>query len=531
MRAGASAAAQKAPHVGLVLAGLALGILLAALDQTVVGTSLYTIVGDIGGFEHFAWLFSAYMLASTIVIPIAGKLSDIYGRRPVYIAGMVVFLLGSVLCGTAGDIGQLIAYRAVQGLGGGAIFPVALATIADLYPPSERGKAGGLFGAVFGISSVIGPFVGGWIVDYAHVGDIASWRWVFYVNVPVGILGIVMVSAFFPRIQTTHKVSIDYAGIATLTVGLLAGLLTTVWGGDAYAWTSWQILGLGAVSLASLAAFVLIERRATDPILPLGLFRNPVFVVSAAASLLGGAVMFSVIAFMPTYLQVVVGISATFAGSALVPLSMGVVGGSITAGFLMKRFGYKPFAVGGFALALVGYLLLARLGERPSVLLAVIDMLVLGIGVGFTIQTFIIATQNSIDRRYVGASTSSITLFRTLGATIGIAILGVLLSRRLATALEARVPRAALDALLPLAGNKVGRIPELLTQPHVVASMDPSVIESIRAAYAEAMTYLFLVSAGLSVVALLVASMIKSIPMKTADEYAAEGRPPPIAEP
>lgn len=517
----------KKPRVALVMAGLMLGILLFGLDQTVVGTSLFTIVSDIGGFEHFSWLFAAYMLASTIVIPIAGKLSDIYGRRPLFIAGMGVFLLGSVLCGTATNMSQLIAYRAVQGIGGGAIFPVAFATIADLFPPSERGRVGGLIGAVFGFSSVVGPFLGGWIVDNMHVGDIASWRWVFYVNVPVGALGIAMVAAFFPRIQTRRGVPIDYAGSITLSLGLLTGLLITVWGGDQYAWTSWQILALGATSLVSLGAFVLVEGRAKDPIIPLALFRDPIFRVAVIASILSGAVMFSIIAFMPTYLQGVVGISATYAGTALIPLSMGIVGGSISSGILMKRFGYKPFAVSGFVIALVGYLLLSRLGNEPSLALAVAEMFLLGIGIGFTIQTFIIAVQNAVDRKHVGVSTSSITLFRTLGATVGITILGVILNRKLESELPRRLAPETIQELLqsPLVAGKVGAIPTLLREPTFLANAPPAVIDGIKDSFSEGMTLLFLISAALCVVAIAVAAMLKSLPMKTAEEYNAEQAP------
>lgn len=530
--AGAPAPTQKAPHVGLVIAGLMLGILLAALDQTVVGTSLFKIVGDIGGFEHFSWLISAYLLASVIVIPIAGKLSDIYGRRPIYMAGMGIFLVGSVLCGTATNIYQLIGYRALQGLGGGAIFPVALATIADLYPPSERGRIGGIFGAVFGLSSVIGPFLGGWIVDSVHIANIASWRWVFYVNLPVGLIGILMVGMFFPRIQTKHTARIDFAGIVTLTLALLSGLMITVWGGNTYGWTSWQILGLGALSVTMFASFIMIEQRAADPILPLAMFKNPIFTVSAIASLFSGAVMFAIITFMPTYLQGVVGISATYAGTALIPLSIGIVGGAGSSGALMKKFGYKPFAVGGFVLAIIGYLLLSTLGDAPKIWSAIAYMFILGLGIGFTIQTFIIAVQNAIQRRYVGVGTSSITLFRMLGATLGVTVLGVILNRRLAEEIPARVPPAALEQMLqnPFINGEVGRIPSLLVQPGFIANTPPEVVEGIKAAYSAGMHELFLIAAGLAVVALLVTVTLKVIPMKSAEEYKAEGVAAPVVE-
>lgn len=538
--AGTPAVDKKAPHIGLVLAGLMLGILLAALDQAVVGTSLLKIVTDIGGFERFSWLFSAYMLASTVVIPIAGKLSDIYGRRPVYLAGMAIFLLGSVLCGTATTMNQLVAYRAVQGLGGGAIFPVALATIADLYPPSERGRVGGLFGAVFGLASVIGPFLGGYIVDNAHLGGVSSWRWVFYVNVPVGILAMTFVALFFPRIDTRHEARIDWLGTATLTAALLAALLVAVLIQEDHAWTHPWVLGLAALALASLAAFVWAERRAADPIIPLPLFRNPIFSVSVIASLLSGAAMFTVIVFMPTYMQGVVGISATRAGTALIPLSLGIVAGAGSSGALMKRFGYKPFAVGGFLIAVLGYLLLWRLALMETaapVWLAVVEMAFLGLGIGWTIQTFIIATQNSVERRFIGVTTSGLTLFRTLGATVGVTVLGVILNERFVSVARSALPPdwlARFEADPRLSGDLSNLYP-VLQQPDAIAGISAApggaaAIEAIKVSYAHAMALIFLVAAGIALVALLVSLALKSIPMKSAEEYNAQGAPPPAVE-
>jgi EmrB/QacA subfamily drug resistance transporter len=306
-----------AAHSRLALTGLLLGLLLAGLDITVVGTSLGAIVGDIGGFELFTWLFAAYMLASTIVIPLAGKLTDRVGARPVYLAGMGVFLLGSALGGTASDIYQLIFYRAVQGLGGGMLFPVALAAIADLYAPSERPKIQAALGAVFGFSSVVGPSLGGFIVDNVHLFGIDSWRWVFYVNIPVGIAAIGIVAWAFPRTAPHRGTPLDAAGLGTLSLGLVAGLLITVLGGETYAWDSLPILGLAALSFLALAAFVWVERRAIDPVLPFRLFKDKVVAASAAGQFFMGMGMFAVITFMPTFMQGVVGISASNAGAVL----------------------------------------------------------------------------------------------------------------------------------------------------------------------------------------------------------------------
>ena len=512
---------------GPVIVGLLLGVLLAALDQAVVGPSVLNITRDIGGFEHMAWLFSAYMLASTVVIPLAGKFSDLYGRRPVYILGMSIFLLGSALCGTATSMPQLILYRAIQGLGGGALFPVALATIADLYAPSERGRVSGGFGAVFGLSSVIGPFLGGWIVDSVHVFGIESWRWIFYVNVPVGVAAITMVALFFPRATRRSTAPIDYLGIATLTTALVSVLLVAVWGGETYAWTSPEVLGLAALALLATAAFILVEGRAQDPIIPLALFKEPIFAVSAAASFIMGAGMFTVMVFMPSYLQTVLGVTATYSGSTLIPLSLSLVGGSIVSGFLMKRFGYKPFALAGTLIAALGFASLAFLPLRPPVWLVMLEMVVIGVGLGFTIQTFILAVQNAVERRYTGVATSSITLFRTLGVTIGVTALGVLLNRRVATELSARVPAADLEPLLqhPLSGGRIERIPSLLGTPGFDAP--PAAVEGIRDAFAVSVAGIWIASALVCLVALGVVFFLRSIPMKGSEEYHGAAEPSP----
>lgn len=525
MTAPASLGAQAPGRKVLVIAGLMMGILLAALDQTIVGTSLFTIASSIGGFERISWLVSAYMLASAIVIPIAGKLSDIYGRRPIYLAGMAVFLLGSALCGTAGSMTQLVVYRAIQGLGGGAIFPVALATIADLYSPSERGRIGGLFGAVFGLSSVIGPFLGGWIVDYAHVADIASWRWVFYVNVPVGIVAMAFVALFFPRVDARRDASIDYLGTATLTTALLSGLLVFALVQEGYNWTAPATLGLAGLSLAMLGAFLLVEARAKDPIIPLSLFRNPIFAVGAAASFFAGAAMFAVITFMPTYLQGVIGMSATNSGTSLIPLSLSMVFAVTVSGALTRRFGYKPWMLGGFTLAVVGYLLLWRLtgaGTSAPVWLAVVEMIILGLGIGCTLQTFVIAVQNAVERQHIGVSTGGLTLFRTLGATVGVTILGLVLNNRFVAAARGNIDPAWLARFQ--ARGDLANLPNLLRSPADVSSISQApggaeAIEAIKVSFSEAVGVIFLVAASIALVALVISTFIPRKALKTAEEY------------
>jgi EmrB/QacA subfamily drug resistance transporter len=557
MSASATTPAEEKGH-GLILAGLMLGILLAALDQTVVGTSLPKIVGELGDFQYFPQLVTAYLLASVIVIPIAGKFSDLYGRRPIYLAGMVLFLAGSALCGIAGQWGvwhvgsmtvsgmwQLILFRFIQGLGGGAIFPVALATVADMYSPSERGRVQGLFGAVFGLSSVIGPFLGGWIVDNLHIGSVSPWRWVFYVNLPVGLVGIVMVATHFPRTAAHPGTKIDWAGVATITAALTAIVLVASFGGDTWAWGSWQILGLIAVSLLFTALFIWAEARAKDPLIPLTLWNEPIFTVSAIASILMGSAMFGVIAFMPTYMQGVVGISATYSGAVLVPLTLMLVAGSIVSGQLMKRFGYKPFTVMGTIIAGTAFFGLWYINQQgiPPIWLAVVIMMWLGIGLGFTIQTFTVAVQNAVERRFVGTGTAAITLFRSLGATVGIAALGAILNRNVDNNLPPKVAAAAATnpavgglyhSVLtnPFVGGKVENVPQILVSSDALnglhtaeaaGKVPPGTVDQFLSVLKDAFNVsiggVWLAGALIAVVAFVVVLFLRNKKLKTAEEY------------
>ncbi|MFA5860275.1 MAG: MDR family MFS transporter [Candidatus Thermoplasmatota archaeon] len=537
------AATKKRSGNGLILTGLMLGVLLGALDQTIVGTSLPKIVSDLKDFEHLAALITAYLLASVVVIPVAGKFSDNYGRRPVYLFGMSVFLLGSVLCGLSGQWGdwhigsltvtgmyQLVLFRFIQGLGGGAIFPVAIATIGDLYAPAERGRVQGLFGAMFGLASVIGPFIGGWIVDNAtFVSGIAPWRWVFYVNLPVGAAALFMVWTHFPRKSERHPHPIDWMGIATITTFLVSVIIVAEWGGDgeaAHAWGSTLIVGLILLALVCLALFVLIESRVKDPLIPLALFKEPIFTVSAVASIFLGAAMFGVISFMPTYMQGVVGISATYSGAAIIPLSFTMIAGSISSGRMMKRFGYKPFMVIGPLIAASGYGLLYELSidTAPPVWQAILVMMYLGVGIGFTMQTFVVASQNAIERRFMGVGTSSITLFRTLGATLGIAAFGAILNRRLETQLPAHLSQAALERLLATPGvdGHIARIPQLLTTPQFMDAQfegHDALVQGIKDGFGASIGAVWVAGAIAAALGWLIAVWIRAKPLKTAAEY------------
>lgn len=507
----------------MLLLGLMLGTLLAALDQTIVGTSLPKIVANIGGFEHFAWIFAAYMMASVVTIPLAGKLSDIYGRRVIFLSGMLLFLAGSALCGTATDIWQLITYRALQGVGGGILFPVSLATVADIYAPSERGKVQGAIGAVFGFASVVGPFLGGWIVDNVSVFGIASWRWIFYINLPVGIAAISVVALNFPRHVRKDTLPMDYAGIAALSTSLVALLLITGMGGETFAWDSVQIYALAVISAAAAVVFLWAERRAVDPVLPPRLFKEPIFTVSAIAVLITGVCMFGMIYFIPTYMQGVVGISATYSGAVLLPLSFMMVFASFLSGVLMNRFGYKSFALAGTLITASGLFMLSQLGISPPIWLAVVEMMYLGAGIGFMLQTYIVATQNAVDRKQVGVATSTLMLLRQLGATLGVTALGVVLNHGLADQLPRHVAKPALDQLLglPFIDHRIGEIPSLLLRPEFLASpyTSAAVVDGIKVAFFNSLSGVFLIGMVFALLGFFVTLFLKSKPLKSAAEY------------
>src|SRR5215467_10631803 len=339
-----------------ILIGVILGMLLAALDQTIVGTALPHIVASMGGLDHYAWVVTAYLLASTVSIPIWGKLSDIYGRRTFFILGMVIFLVGSALAGTSQNMTQLIIYRGIQGLGAGAMMPIALSIIGDLFSPAERGKWQGLIVAVFGLASIVGPTLGGWITDNW------GWRWVFYVNMPVGIVAILTAGFVMPKLLTRKEHIIDYLGVVTLVAGTVPLLLAFSWAGTQYPWGSWQIISLFAFALVMLTIFVFVETRAVEPIISPKLFKNSIFMVSTFAMFLVSAGMFGAILYLPLFVQGVLGNTATDSGLVLTPMMLGFMFSSIVGGQLLSRTGrYKILAMFGFAVAAVGMLLLSRM--------------------------------------------------------------------------------------------------------------------------------------------------------------------------
>ena len=426
----------------IVFAGLLLGMLLAALNQTIVATALPDIVADLGGFEHYSWVFSAYMLASTVTVPLYGKLSDVYGRRPFFLLAIVLFMVGAVVSGLAPSMTVLILGRAIQGLGAGGLIPLAMAVIGDLIAPRERGKWQGLTGAVFGVASVVGPATGGWISHNA------SWRWAFFVSLPFGLLALVVVQRGFTMEPSHSEHSIDYTGAALLTAGLSTGLLATVWGGTQYPWGSAQIVGMFVVSAAVLVGFVAWERRAREPILPLDLFRNRTFAASQVALFFIGSAMFGTILYIPLFVQGVLGESATSSGAILTPLMLALIGASVLAGQIVSRTGhYKAVLLTSPVVLTVGFWLLSRLDAHSTLHETTRDMIVVGIGLGLGMSTFVLVVQNAVPRSMMGVATASTQFFRTIGATIGVTVMGAMLTTNLQDELATRLSPAQLDEL------------------------------------------------------------------------------------
>jgi EmrB/QacA subfamily drug resistance transporter len=427
----------------VVFAGLMLAMLLAALDQTIVSTALPRIVHDLGGFEHYSWVFSAYMLGSTVTVPLYGKLSDIYGRRPFFLFGIFLFSTGSVISGIASSMGMLIAGRAVQGLGAGALIPLAIAAIGDIIPPRKRGKWQGALGAVFATSSVIGPATGGWLTDNA------SWRWCFFVNLPLATVALAVIWFGFVRQPRREQHSIDYLGALLLTGGAAAALLAAVWGGVEYPWGSPVIVGLFATAAVLLALFLVQERRAQEPILPLELFHGRMFSAATVTVFVLGAAMFGTIIYVPLFVQRVLGESAAGSGAVLTPLMLGIIVTSVAAGQIVSRTGrYRPVLLAGPLFLAFGFFLLTHLSVDSTRLTVTRDTVIVGLGIGAMMQTLTVAVQNSVRRRDIGVATASTQFFRAVGAMTGVAVMGTIVTSRLGAADTARVDPASLASAI-----------------------------------------------------------------------------------
>ena len=483
-------------RVRVVFGALMLVLLLASLDQTIVSTALPTIVGELGGLEHLSWVVTAYLLASTVSGPVYGKLGDLYGRKIVLQTAIAIFLVGSMLCGIAQGMGALIAFRAVQGLGAGGLIVTTMAVVGDLVSPRERGRYQGLFGAVFGVSTVLGPLLGGFFVDHL------SWRWIFYVNLPIGVAALAVIAVAFHPHAAQRRHVVDYAGAALLAGGLTGVVLYTSLGGTTYAWDSPELVAMLVAGVSLLVAFVLVERRAAEPLLPLGLFRNRTFTTASAIGFVVGLALFGSITFLPLYLQVVKGQSPVTSGLQLTPMMAGLLVTSIVSGQLISRFGrYRPFPIAGTAVTTVALLLLATLDvDTPGWTISVY-MVVLGLGLGMVMQVLVLAVQNAVAYEELGVATSGSTLFRQVGGSIGVALFGAIFANQLASELAARLP---VGAALPgeLSPALVDRLPPAVREPYVDA-------------FAAALTPVFVVAAAAAAVAFALTWLLRDVPLRT----------------
>lgn len=439
----------------LTLGSLMVVLLLSALDQTVVGTAMPRIVAELHGLELISWVTTAYMLTSTVLVPIYGKLSDLYGRKPILVFGVILFLLGSMLCGMSGEFGslpllgggmtQLIAFRALQGLGGAALFTSTFTIIADLYSPRERGRVMGVFASVIGFSMVVGPLVGGFLTDHGTMSlmgtTIAGWRLIFYVNLPVGLVALFMIIVKMPQLSHRASGRIDLIGAAVFIAAVVPFLLALTWGGRRYAWDSWEILGLFGFSAIALIAFIAVEIGKPNALIPLGLFRNRVFAIANLAGFFVNMAFMGVILFLPLYMQVVQGVDATRSGLSILPMIAGLMGTSLLSGQLSSRTGrYKPFIVAGYIATLAGVIVLAGIGPDTTTLDLGWRMFLMGAGLGPTQSLFNVAIQNAVPISQVGIATSSSQFFRQIGSTIGVTLFGTFLTASLAVELPKHVP-------------------------------------------------------------------------------------------
>jgi len=487
----------------IVLGALMMGMFLSALDQTIVSTALPTIAGDLHGLNHLAWVVTAYILATTITTPLWGKLGDLYGRKLFFQSSIVIFLAGSMLSGLAHDMLQLIAFRAVQGIGAGGLMVGAQAVMGELVSPRERGRYMGLFGGVFGVASVIGPLLGGLFTEHL------SWRWVFYINIPLGIVALLVVASVLhlPRHRTHHK--IDYLGTVLLGTAVTCLILLTTWGGTTYPWNSAPIWTLGAVTLGLVGCFIALERRVSEPLMPPILFRGRAFNLASIVGFLIGMVMFGAMIYLPLYLQTVHGATPTSSGLQLLPMVGGMLISMNLSGQLTSRRGkYKMFPIIGCGIEAVGLLLLATMQVNTPLIVSALYMFLIGLGLGFVMQMLVVVVMNVTPQEHLGTATSSATFFRTIGASFGVAVFGAIFNNRLFHELPKYLPASVLRAMHNVSGNTIA------SNPKQLAALPAPIHHGFVEAFSHSLTFMFLVGAPLAAIGFILCWFIPEAPLR-----------------
>ena len=509
----------------ITLAGVMLAMFLSSLDQTIVGTAMPRIITDLGGFAHYTWVTTAYIIASTITIPITGKLTDMYGRKWFYIAGLAIFITGSLLCGLSQTMTQIIIFRGLQGMGAGIMMANAFIVIGDLFPPAERGKYQGLMTGVFGISSIIGPTLGGFITDNL------SWHWVFFVNVPLGIIIIGLFIFFFPNFRPSNaKPKIDYPGIVTLILAVVPTMLALTWAGVEYPWVSVPIISMFVFSAAMTALFIVIEGRSDEPIIPMWLFKNRIVAISTIVIFITGIGMFGGIIFIPLFFQGVLGLSATASGSFLTPMMLGVVAGALVSGQVLSRAGghYRLQGMFGLAAIALGMGLLSTMTVETSYARAVFYIILTGIGLGISMPLYTIAVQNAVPYAIMGVATSTTAFFRSIGGALGLAIFGSVMNNRFASELVTRISPAAKEIISPEPLDSLAHNPQALMSPEAAeqlwsffepfgeqgAALFEHVFEALKLALSSAITQVFFIGLIVVAIAWVVNLFIKEIPLR-----------------
>ena len=509
----------------ITLAGVLLAMFLSSLDQTVVGTAMPRIIVDLGGFTQYTWVTTAYIITSTIAIPITGKLTDMYGRKWFYVGGLIVFMAGSLLCGFSSNMMQLIFFRGFQGIGAGIMMANAFTVIGDIFPPAERGKYQGLIAGVFGLSSIIGPTLGGYITDTL------SWHWVFFVNIPLGVLIMGLFIFFFPHLKPDElKHKIDYLGIVTLIFAVVPILLALTWGGVEYPWRSAQIIGLFAFSAVMIPLFIVLESRAAEPIIPMWLFKNRIIAVSVFIIFITGVGMFGGIIFIPLFFQGVLGQSATNSGTFLTPMMLGLVAGSIISGQLLSRAGghYRLQGMVGLGIMALGMLMLSRMSPETSNARAITNIVVTGFGLGVTMPLYVLAVQNAIPYSALGAATSSAAFFRSIGGAFGLAIFGSIMNNRFASEFMGGLPVQAKNVIPPQQLDSLMHNPQALFSLNATdqlksffeqlgpqgATLFDQVMHTLKSALNSGITEVFFIALILVAVGWVVNFFLKEIPLR-----------------